>query len=297
MAIRETTSADGTTLVYRTFGSTQARPLVLIHGWAQSSRCWGEGVLADLAEHHRVIAVDLRGHGYSDAPASGYDDPANWAADVDAVLAAEGVTSGAVLLGWSYGGLVICDYLAAHGTAAVDGVVFVGAITSIGRGEAGGKVGSAMRSAIPAAMAEDPSTAIAALGSFGSALTGPIDDASGKGAWSQALFGASLSTPPRVRAALFSRAAGHDDLLRSLDVPVLVLHGTADTVVDVSAGEHAAALVPGATASYWEGCGHGPFVEDPQRFVREVRAFVDGVGAGIGDGVPVGENVSAAITP
>lgn len=301
MAIRETTSADGTTLVYRTSGSAGSRPLVLIHGWAQSSRCWGEDVLADLAERHRVIAVDLRGHGYSDAPASGYDDPANWAADVDAVLTAEGVTSGAVLLGWSYGGLVICDYLAAHGTAAVGGVVFVGAITSIGRGEAGGKVGAAMRAAIPAAMAEDPATAIAALGSFGTALTGPIDDASGKGAWSQALFGASLSTPPRVRAALFSRAASHDDLLRSLDVPALVLHGTADAVVDVSAGEHAAALIPGATASYWEGCGHGPFVEDPQRFVVEVRAFVDacadGIAGGIVGDVPVDESVPATITP
>ncbi|MDH6278933.1 alpha/beta fold hydrolase [Prescottella agglutinans] len=293
MAIRETVSADGTTLVYRTFGHAQARPLVLIHGWAQSSSCWGEDVLADLAEHHRVIAVDLRGHGYSDAPASGYDDSANWAADVDAVLTAEGITSGAVLLGWSYGGLVICDYLAAHGTTTVDGVVFVGAITSIGRGEAGGKVGAAMKAAIPAAMAEHPATAIGALGSFGTALTGPIDDAPGKGAWSQALFGASLSTPPRVRAALFTRAVGHDDLLRTLDVPALVLHGTADAVVDVSAAEHAAALIPGATVSYWDGCGHGPFVEDPQRFVGEVRAFV----AGIDGGVPVGESASAAITP
>ena len=292
MAIRETVSADGTTLVYRTFGHAQARPLVLIHGWTQSSRCWGDHVLTALSERYRVIAVDLRGHGYSDVPASGYDDSASWAADVDAVLTAEGITSGAVLLGWSYGGLVICDYLAAHGTTAVDGVVFVGAITSIGRGEAGGRVGAAMKAAIPAAMADDPATALAALDSFGTALTGPIDATPGAGARSQALLGASLSTPPQVRAALFARAAGHDDLLRTLDVPALVLHGTADAVVDVSAGEHAAALIPDATASYWEGCGHGPFVEDPQRFVTEVAAFV----AGIDAAVPVAENASAAIT-
>lgn len=50
----------------------------------------------------------------------------------------------------------------------------------------------------------------------------------GKGAASQALFGHSLSTRPRVRAALFNRAVGHDELLRSLDIPVLVLHGTED---------------------------------------------------------------------
>lgn len=293
MAIRETVSADGTTIVYRTFGNQDARPLVLIHGWAQSSRCWGDDVLDALSERYRVIAVDLRGHGYSDTPVAGYDDSANWASDIAAVLSAERITAGAALLGWSYGGLVICDYLAAHGTGAVDAVVFVGAITSIGRGEAGGAVGSAMRAAIPAAMADEPDVAVAALGGFGAALTGPVGDDGGKGARAQALLGASLSTPPRVRSALFRRAVSHDALLRTLDVPALVLHGTADAVVDVSAGEHAATLIPHARASYWEGCGHGPFVEDPERFAGEVDAFLSTVGAG----VPVGENVASATTP
>ena len=275
MAIRETVGVDGTPLVYSVTGAPDARTLVLLHGWAQSSKCWGPGVLDELAARYRVIAVDLRGHGYSGAPDAGYDDSAIWAGDVDAVLTAEGVTSGAVLLGWSYGGLVICDYLASHGTSAVDGVVLVGAITSIGRGEAGGKVGAAMRAAIPGAMSEEPREAIRALGAFGNALTGPPE---GKGAQSQALFGASLATPPRVRAALFNRSASHDDLLRSLDVPVLVLHGTEDSVVDVSAGRHAAELIPQARASFWEGCDHGPFVEDPERFVKEVGEFVDNLG-------------------
>jgi non-heme chloroperoxidase len=232
-------------------------------------------VLGELAARYRVIAVDLRGHGYSGAPDTGYDDSAIWAGDVDAVLTAEGVTSGAVLLGWSYGGLVICDYLSSHGTSAVDGVVLVGAITSIGRGEAGGRVGAAMRAAIPDAMSEEPRDAIRALGAFGTALTGPPE---GKGAQSQALFGASLATPPRVRAALFNRSASNDDLLRSLDVPALVLHGTEDSVVDVSAGRHAVELIPQSRASFWDGCDHAPFVEDPERFVKEVGDFVDNLG-------------------
>ncbi|MGC0365488.1 non-heme chloroperoxidase [Rhodococcus sp. 27YEA15] len=275
MSIREAVSVDGTSILYRLTGNPDARPLVLLHGWAQSSQCWGEQVLAELAVEYRVIAVDLRGHGYSDAPETGYDDPANWAGDVAAVLAAEGVEENAVLLGWSYGGLVICDYLAAHGTAAIAGAVLVGAITSIGRGEKGGKVGAAMRAAVPGAMSEEPREAIRALGAFGNALTGSPE---GKGTAAQALFGFSLSTRPRVRAALFDRAVSHDDLLRSLDIPVLVLHGTEDSVVDVSAGEHAAELIPKAQASYWEGCNHGPFVEDPARFVREVGTFISNLG-------------------
>lgn len=275
MAIRETISVDGTSIVYRVTGQPESRPLVLLHGWAQSSACWGEVLVGELAARYRVIAVDLRGHGYSGAPDAGYDDSANWAGDVDAVLSAEGITQGAVLLGWSYGGLVICDYLAEHGSAAVSGIVLVGAITSIGRGENGGRVGSAMRAAIPGAMSEVPREAIRGLGAFGTALTGPTE---GKGAQSQALFGASLCTPPRVRAALFDRTVGHDDLLRSLDVPAFVLHGTVDSVVDVDAGRHAAELIPASQVSLWEGCDHGPFVEDPARFVAEVAAFVDNLG-------------------
>ena len=272
--VRQAVSIDGTNIVYRVSGDPSHRTLVLLHGWAQSSACWGERVLAGLAEKYRVVAVDLRGHGYSDAPESGYADSANWAGDIHAVLAQEGTETKAILLGWSYGGLVICDYLAEHGTDAVAGVVLVGAITSIGRGEAGGRVGTAMRAAIPGAMADEPRVAIKALGSFGQALTGPVE---GKGAQAQALFGLTLATPPRVRAALFERAASHDDLLRHLDVPALVLHGTADTVVDVAAGRHAASLIPTVTESYWEGVDHGPFVADPERFLVDVESFVDGV--------------------
>ncbi|MBY6413670.1 alpha/beta hydrolase [Rhodococcus sp. BP-252] len=272
--VRQATGIDGTNIVYRVSGAPSGRPLVLLHGWAQSSACWGDSVLTELAATYRVIAVDLRGHGYSDAPTSGYDDSKIWAGDVDAVLTAEGITSDAVLLGWSYGGLVICDYLSVHGTDAVSGIVLVGAITSIGRGEKGGRVGTSMRAAIPDAMAEEPRVAIRALGSFGNALTGPVD---GKGAQAQALFGLTLATPPRVRAALFDRAASNDELLRTLDVPALVLHGTEDTVVDVSAGRHAASLIPTVTESYWDGVDHGPFVADPERFLSDVSAFVDGL--------------------
>ena len=272
--IKQVAGLDGANIVYRVSGDPSGRPLVLLHGWAQSSACWGDGLLADLGDRFRVIAVDLRGHGYSDAPESGYDDSAVWAGDVHAVLDAEHVAKDAILLGWSYGGLVICDYLAVHGTDAVAGVVLVGAITSIGRGESGGRVGTSMRAAIPGAMAEEPRVAIKALGSFGHALTGPVE---GKGEQAQALFGLTLSTPPRVRAALFARSASHDDLLAGLDIPALVLHGTEDTVVDVSAGRHAASLIPQVTESYWEGVDHGPFVADPERFLAEVTAFGTGL--------------------
>ncbi|WP_068276458.1 alpha/beta fold hydrolase [Aldersonia kunmingensis] len=274
MPIREVRSADGTAIVYRVTGPEDARPLLLIHGWSANLQCWGAAA-DDLAKRYRVIAMDLRGHGYSDAPESGYNDSANWAADVAAVLDGEGITSDAVLLGWSYGGLVISDYLSVHGTGAIGGVVLVGAITGIGPGQPGGMVGPAMKAAIPGVFEERSGAALRAFGAFGNAMTGAGED---KGIDAQRMFGASLGTLPRVRKALFVRTLGHDEVLRNLNVPALIIHGTADPVADVSAGEHAAQLIPNVRTSFWEGAQHGPFIEDRDRFVGEVTEFVDALG-------------------
>ncbi|MEO9222773.1 MAG: alpha/beta hydrolase [Mycobacteriaceae bacterium] len=268
-------SVDGTRIAYLAAGDPDGAPLVLLHGWAQSADCWGADLLAELSRRYRVIAVDLRGHGRSGTPERGYDDPALWAADVAAVLAAAAITTPPVLLAWSYGGLVACDYLAAGGRIA--GLILVGAITGLGRGKAGGRVGSAMRGALPDALSTDTATAVAALARFGDALVSPDD-----GARAQGFLGTSLATPPHVRAALFARECDHDRLLAALDVPALVLHGTADTVVDPRAGEHAAGLIPHREMSLWEGIGHAPFAVDPQRFVAEITAFAARAHAGAG---------------
>src|SRR5699024_9416715 len=83
--VSSTVSSDGTTLAYRVLGDPAARPLVLVHGWSQSSACWGPELLAPLAERYRVVAVDLRGHGHSGVAGSGYDSAEQWADDLAAV--------------------------------------------------------------------------------------------------------------------------------------------------------------------------------------------------------------------
>ncbi|MGW4121496.1 alpha/beta fold hydrolase [Nocardia sp. NPDC004711] len=274
MAIREVASADGTTIVYRVTGPEGARPLVLLHGWSGNLRCWGQA--ADLlAEQFRVIAVDLRGHGYSDAPEAGYDDPKNWAADIAAVLAAEDISSGAILLGWSYGGIVLSDYLTAYGTGAIAGVVYTGSQANIGRGVQGAETGPGMSKAIPDVFDESAGKAMRGFAAFGNANTGPGRD---KGVDAQRLLGGSIATLPRVRKALFYRTVDNTETLRGLDVPVLVLHGTADPVVPIENGRYIAGAAPDVRTSYWEGAQHGLFIEDPRRFVTEITNFVEALG-------------------
>lgn len=70
-------------------GPEDAPPLLLVHGWPQHWWIWRE-VIGPLAAEHRVIAPDLRGYGWTDAPRGGYDKE-QFATDMLAVLDALGV--------------------------------------------------------------------------------------------------------------------------------------------------------------------------------------------------------------
>ncbi|MFI9007058.1 alpha/beta fold hydrolase [Actinosynnema sp. NPDC053489] len=252
--------AAGVRLSVRESGPVDAPAVVLVHGWAQSGEVWP--VVPSL----RWCAVDLRGHGSSEVVEDGYRDSACWAADLKAVL--DHVGRPAVVVGWSYGGLVIADYLRFHGTASISGLVFVGAITEVGRDRAGGATGAVMRAALPGALSDDPEVAVPALARF------CRDQAPGlPGEVVQRLLGTALRVPPRVRREMFRRDVGSAAVLKAVDKPTLVVHGTADSVVDPAAGEYAAALIPGADLRPYDGIGHAPFLEAPERFAADLGRF------------------------
>ncbi|WP_018684811.1 alpha/beta fold hydrolase [Actinokineospora enzanensis] len=250
----------------RTAGDPARPPIVLVHGWAQSGGCWAAQFDdPELCRAHHLIAFDLRGHGDSDIPADGYGDAAVWADDLAAVLAFAGAP--AVVVGWSYGGLVITDYLRAHGDAGLAGLVLVGALTEIGRDRPGARIGPAMRAALPAALSEDPAVAVPAVVSLTTAmaaepLPGPVV---------QRWAGTVLGVPPHVRRALFRRDASSAEVLAGISVPTAVVHGTADAVVDSSAAEYALGKIPGATARWFPGVGHVPFAERVDEFNGVLR--------------------------
>ncbi len=99
------------------------RPFLLVHGLSSNALLW-RGVAEHLsAAGHRVVAVDLRGHGESDSPADGYDT-ATAATDLRAVLARLNLRR-PVVAGQSWGGNVVLrlaeSYDDAHALACVDG--------------------------------------------------------------------------------------------------------------------------------------------------------------------------------
>nr|WP_042191396.1 alpha/beta hydrolase [Kibdelosporangium sp. MJ126-NF4]CEL20052.1 HMP-PP hydrolase (pyridoxal phosphatase) Cof, detected in genetic screen for thiamin metabolic genes (PMID:15292217) [Kibdelosporangium sp. MJ126-NF4]CTQ97276.1 HMP-PP hydrolase (pyridoxal phosphatase) Cof, detected in genetic screen for thiamin metabolic genes (PMID:15292217) [Kibdelosporangium sp. MJ126-NF4] len=78
-------------------------PVVLLHGWPQTSYCWHK-IFGDLAEKHTVIAPDLRGYGRTDKPRDGYDKR-TMAADVSELVRSLGFEQVSVI-GHDRGGRV-----------------------------------------------------------------------------------------------------------------------------------------------------------------------------------------------
>lgn len=245
---------------------------MLLHGWAQSSAAFA-AQLADplLTAKYRLAAPDLRGHGASDAPEGAYNDPELWADDIAAVL--DLVGRPAVLVGWSYGGAVITDYLRAFGDDDLAGIVLVGAVTEVGRDKAGGAMGSALQSVIPYVLLEDLDMAARGFTEFVRGMS----ESHLPGEVSQRIVGDGLRTPWRVRRALFSRDFESSGVLKLIRVPTLVTHGTLDAVIEPSAAQYSAGKIPGAELRWFERVGHMPFAERTEEFDEMLLEFADRV--------------------
>jgi non-heme chloroperoxidase len=83
-------------------GNPRGRPIVFIHGVSQCSLQWSRQMNSSLAENHRLVALDMRGHGLSDKPRDAYEDSKLWADDINAIIEALQLES-PILSGWSDG--------------------------------------------------------------------------------------------------------------------------------------------------------------------------------------------------
>ena len=259
-------SGDGVGIAAYEFGNPDGRPVLLIHGYAQSAISWTKQT-ADraLLENHRLVAIDLRGHCMSDKPEGHefYREGRRWADDVKAVMDALSLRR-PVLVGWSYGGRVIGDYLAEYGPGNVGAVNFVCAVGSADPalfGTGGRFIGQMVNA--------DPLTAIRGTHDF---LRACFEVQPHPGDFVTMMAFNSM-VPRHVRISLGGRGADYVAALRALDVPVLVTQGDRDQLIRMEMARWIAAAVPGARLSAYEGIGHSPFWEAPERFNAELATL------------------------
>ncbi|NOH02124.1 MAG: alpha/beta fold hydrolase [Chloroflexi bacterium] len=88
------------------------RTVVFVHGFGGKAEQW-QYQLQKFAMDNRVIALDLRGHGLSDKPSTGYDMP-RIQLDLETALTQLKVSTPVVLVGHSFGGAIVTDYALNH---------------------------------------------------------------------------------------------------------------------------------------------------------------------------------------
>ena len=257
---------DGLAIAAQEWGNPAGPEIVFIHGFSQSYLSWTRQVEGDLAKEFHMVTYDLRGHGGSDKPFAPerYRESKFWADEVEAVINAAGLKR-PVLVGWSYGGRIIADYLKIHGASKLAGLNYVDAISNSDPSFFGPGLKPL------ATMASDDLAAnIAATRTFlrNCFKKQPTQDEF------ETMLAFNMMVPPKVRAAMGGRQLGMEDILKGLSLPVLVTHGSADTLVLPAAGRHTAETIPGAKLSIYDGIGHAPFWEDTIRFNAELTAFV-----------------------
>lgn len=276
IAVEETT-LHGHPVRYRIAGD--GPPLLLVHGIAGSGLTW-EDVMPALAERNTVIAPDMLGHGESAKPRGDYSLGA-YASGLRDLLSVLGHDR-ATIVGHSLGG----------GVAMVFAYQFperTERLVLVDSGGLGKEVSFAIRAAsLPGSevvlplLASTPVRRAAgavtgALGKLGLKI-GPDMEEVGRSFVSFGDVGTRTAFIHTVRAVIDpegQRVSARDRLYLAEGVPTLIVWGERDPIIPVAHGRAAHALIPGSRFVAFEGAGHFPHRDDPERFVRVLQGFLD----------------------
>jgi non-heme chloroperoxidase len=270
------TTQDGTKIFYKDWGPKNAQPIVFHHGWPLSADDWDNQMLFFLSEGYRVIAHDRRGHGRSDQTDTG-NDMDTYAADVAELVKILDLKN-AVHIGHSTGGGEVARYVARAAKGRVAKAVLLGAVPPIMLKTAANPEGlpievfDGFRAALAANRAQFfidvPSGPFYGFNRPGAKVSqGLIDNW-----WRQGMAGSAKAHYDCIKA--FSETDFTEDL-KTIDVPVLVLHGEDDQVVPIADSAHKSIkLLKHGTLKTYPGLSHGMFATHPELINTELRTFV-----------------------
>lgn len=240
--------------------ATTDETVVLVHGWPDSAYSYRR-VLDALPVRFRAVAMDLRGFGDSDRPATGYaiDD---LAADVAALLDERGLT-GVSLVGHSMGSFV-ARRVAVVRPDLVRRLVLIGTAGSADNAVLR-EVAEAVRE-LPDPVPIDFTREFAA-----STLHVPVPDE-----FFDTLVAESRKAPARVWRAVLAGLMAHDDAaaLHRISAPTLVLGGDRDALFTCEEQAGVAAAIPDARLVLYPDTGHCPNWERPARIAADIDAFI-----------------------
>ncbi|NKB43131.1 MAG: alpha/beta fold hydrolase [Alphaproteobacteria bacterium] len=262
----------GVPLNVMTAGDPKNPGILLIHGMAQASQAFRLQFESSLADDFYLVAFDMRGHGLSGKPwQPDLLGPSQaWAGDVAAVMAVTGLDK-PVVVGWSYGGFVVSDYIRHYGVDNIAGVNLVGSL--------GGLV---PRSPFPPSdnikeMLENSArtrsmnlndNVVAANNTAATFYTDTMTEVD-----KSAQVAMGLMMPAYVRRAMAGRKLDNTDIADQVSIPVLLSRGSEDIMMPANDSEVAMDTLSDAEFSFYEDTGHLPFFQHPDRYNEELAEF------------------------
>ena len=246
-------------LAYEVSGERGSPVLLLVHGGTASRRAW-DLVTPALRASHRVVAVDLRGHGQSPAPDLGYS-ALQLSADLDRVIA-ELELGQVTVVGHSLGGMAAI-LLAAHRRDVVNRLVLINAPVAPRSIDALSRL---------AARVHHPG--------FFPVTQAFVDEWCAHPRPVPAAFLAAQQAhvralPPVVWQQMFGELAKADitPALADVEQPTLILWGARDGLLDPAQHERLRSGIANARLAMIDDAGHSPASATPDRVAREIASF------------------------
>ena len=235
------------------------RPVVLIHGYPLDGRSWERQTTALLNAGYRVIAYDRRGFGQSSHPSDGYDYD-TFAADLRTVLESLDLED-AVLVGFSMGTGEIARYLGAYGSDRISKAVFLGSLQPYLLKADDNPGGAAPRGFFEDIVAQVEADRYAHLTGFfhdfynlDQNLGSRISEEAVRNSWNT---GSGMGAVAAAACPLTWITDFREDIPR-IDVPSLIVHGTADRTLPIDAtARRFTELLPSAEYVEIPGAPHG----------------------------------------
>jgi pimeloyl-ACP methyl ester carboxylesterase len=174
-----------------------------------------------------------------------------------------------VLVGWSHGGAIACDYLRQGGSAR--GIVLVDA--GLEAGADNPKAATTWHpnalAIFPKILSDDPQVAVEGIHhAIRSGRERPIPHEE-----FLASVGDAVLISNAARDAILARSFDNDDVLASFEGPILQIHGERDRIRLPSAALRRNPLFRNGRTEIWPDCGHAPFLDEPERFAAALVEF------------------------
>ena len=277
------TTQDGAHIFYKDWGPKDAQPIVFHHGWPLSVDDWDAQLMFFLNEGYRVIAHDRRGHGRSTQTDTG-NEMDTYAADVKQ-LVTELDLKHAIHVGHSTGGGEVARYVARADPGRVDRAVLLDAVPPVmvkKESNPGGtpiEVFDGFRAALAANRAQlyldIPSGPFYNFNRNGVA---PIEGLI-RNWWRQGMMSSVKAGYECIKA--FSETDFTEDL-KSIDVPVLVIHSEDDQIVPYAdSAPLSVQLLKNGRLKTYKDLPHGCHSTHPELINADILAFARNQDVGV----------------